>query len=85
VLETVEDTPTTESAPVADANTNVSANASANVAVDTNANAANINNLPSNVIVVTDDNTTTYTSNSAANTATKIDEAKPPVTANSNR
>jgi preprotein translocase subunit SecG len=91
VLETVGDTPA-ESAPVADANTNVDANtADANALIDTNANTANVNNLPSNVIVVTNANSTTYTSNTAANAtsnanaAAKIDEPKPPITANANR
>lgn len=93
VLETVGETPT-ESAPVADSNANVDANmaeANANAVADANANTANINNLPSNVIVVTNANSTTYTSNTApnatanANAAAKIDEPKPPIAANANR
>jgi protein translocase SecG subunit len=94
VLETVADSPS-ESTPAAEANANPDGNANvgtnANVAVDANANMAAANSLPSNVIVVTNANTTTYTSNTAANatsnanTAAKIDEAKPPVSANSNR
>ncbi len=91
VLETVGDTPA-ESMPVADANSNVDANAiNTNAAVDANANTADANNLPSNVIVVTNSNSTTYTSNTAANStsnanaAAKIDEPKPPITANANR
>ncbi len=90
VLETVGDTPT-ESAPVADVNAADTNTADANAAVDVNANTANINNLPSNVIVVTNTNSTTFTSNttanatSNANSAAKIDEPKPPITANANR
>ena len=88
VLETTADTPS-ESTPVTDANANVDANT--NVAVDANSNSTSINNLPSNMIVVTNGNSMTYTSNTAtnatsnANAAAKIDEPKPPVTANSNR
>jgi preprotein translocase subunit SecG len=91
VLETVGETPA-ESTPVADANSNVDANAiNTNAAVDANANTADANNLPSNVIVVTNANSTTYTSNTAANAtsnanaAAKIDEPKPPIAANANR
>ena len=86
VLETVGETPT-ESTPVADANVDTNAN----VAVDANATTANVNNLPSNVIVVTNTNSTNDTSNSTANTtsnanaAAKIDEPKPPIAANANR
>lgn len=86
VLETVGDTPA-ESTPVADANVDANANA----AIDANANTANINNLPSNVIVVTNTNSTADASNTAANAtsnvnaAAKIDEPKPPIAANANR
>jgi preprotein translocase subunit SecG len=86
VLETVGETPA-ESTPVADANVDANANA----AVDANANTVNVNNLPSNVIVVTNTNSTTDASNTAANAASnanaaaKIDEPKPPIAADANR
>ncbi len=86
VLETVGETPS-ESTPVADANVDANANA----ALDANTNTANINDLPSNVIVVTNTNSTTDASNTAANltsnanAAAKIDELKPPIAANANR
>jgi preprotein translocase subunit SecG len=83
VLETVGDTPS-ESAPVAtDPNTNVETNA--NVMVDANV-STNANNLPSNVIVVTNANTMTYTANSSANTNATVNAASNANTsANANR
>lgn len=76
VLETVGETPT-ESVPTSEADANAATNT--NVAVDANANT-----LPSNVMVSTDTNTAANMA-SNANTATKIDEPKPPQAANANR
>ena len=89
VLETVAETPA-DSTPATDANANVDANA--NAVIDANANATNAD-LPSNVAVVVNTNSITNAATNTAlntasntNTAAKIDEPKPPVTAeNANR
>ena len=78
VLETVGETPT-ESVPTSEADTNAATNT--NVTVDAN---ANLNALPSNVMVLTNTNTAANMATNA-NTAAKIDEPKPPQTANDNR
>ncbi len=78
VLETVGETPT-ESVPTSEADTNAATNT--NVAVDAN---ANLNALPSNAMVLTNTNTAANMATNA-NTAAKIDEPKPPQTANDNR
>ena len=91
VLETVAETPA-ESTPATDANVNANVDANANAAVDANANAVNAN-LPSNVAVLVNTNSLTDAATNTAdntvsntNTAAKIDEPKPPVTAgNANR
>ena len=78
VLETVGEAPT-ESVPTSEADTNAATNT--NVAVDAN---ANLNALPSNAMVLTNTNTAANMATNA-NTAAKIDEPKPPQTANDNR
>jgi preprotein translocase subunit SecG len=85
VLETVAETPA-DPAPATDAN---AADSNANVAIDPN--TANTN-LPSNVAVVVNNNSVSNTAGNSstnaapnANTAAKIDEPKPPVSANANQ
>ena len=80
VLDTVGDTPA-ESTVTPDANVNADANA--NAAVDVNANTANVNNLPSNVIVLTNNNSTTFTPNTTTNATVNATDTN--TAANANR